>query len=91
MVRRCVWLKGRTRNESHKISAEAPGFRDSYHNCPWPFSALGSIPGFGDAADAGHGYAHAHRNDYLPGADPESVDELVTKVVEDSGSTLSGN
>lgn len=25
-----------------------------------------------------------------PGADPESVDELVTKVVEDSGSTLSG-
>ena len=25
-----------------------------------------------------------------PGADPESVDELVTKVVEDSGSTLNG-
>lgn len=51
---------------------------------------LGSIPGFKMQLTPDMDMPMLIVMTTYPGADPESVDELVTKVVEDSGSTLSG-
>ena len=51
---------------------------------------LGSIPGFKMQLTPDMDMPMLIVMTTYPGADPESVDELVTKVVEDSGSTLNG-